>query len=136
MKTSSVLLALPCFILFILSSCEKEDKENIQTINVTLLKNQSYVFDVPESKSGTAYSISTQASHYSVSQLDQPASGEQLVYTYTPAVDYTGTDYVMLSNGDDKNGGHKKGQCNWSDSESESGKKIRINFNVVETNSQ
>jgi hypothetical protein len=98
------LYLFPAFLLGILvvfQSCSKRSATeamapvNPNIINATIALNGSY--QLPVDNSGTI-SISKQASHFQVSQTGTDSKTGAVVYKYVPAVDYTGTDEVILSN--------------------------------------
>ncbi|MEO8109741.1 MAG: hypothetical protein ABI594_06920 [Ginsengibacter sp.] len=89
------------FICIMLLSCSKQsindevspDLTNV--INVTIAPNQSYHFTV----SGPGeVSIVKQAKHYKTSETALEAESGQMIYNYTPAQDYTGTEEIILTN--------------------------------------
>ncbi len=98
-KLYSILVVLPC-IIFVLPSCSKQSaKEMISpvspnVINATIAPNQSYALNV--SSSGNVV-IEKQASHYKISKTVIDEKTGQVSYQYVPALDYTGTDEVVLS---------------------------------------
>jgi hypothetical protein len=81
--------------------CIKEDivihtpETNTNTNNVTLTKNGTYHFDLGYFGDEEGAIISMQTIHFSVSKLDRDSTGK-IGYTYTPALNYTGTDEVEL----------------------------------------
>ena len=129
-------LFILCFVVLLITSCEKEENQVTQTINVTLLKNQPYTYTVPENESDDPYQITDQASHYLISELTELcfASGGPLTYEYTPALNYVGKDRVVIANVEEEHGkGHhgkgKGGKCG----EMETEKTIIINFTIVDS---
>lgn len=102
MKKTIVILATASALFTTMVSCKKKDmqaeKEAItQTVDVSLNTNESYLFTLPKNLRDDPYEITTQASHFSISELGVNASGER-VYKYTPAQGYTGTDQIIVSN--------------------------------------
>ena len=98
------LFLFPAFLLGILvvfQSCSKQSASeaiapvNPNIVNATVALNGSY--QLPVENSGII-SISKQASHFQVSQTGTDSKTGALVYKYVPAVDYTGSDEVVLSN--------------------------------------
>jgi hypothetical protein len=125
-------LILPCAIVFLfgLNACEKEPKHLTETINVTLNKNQTYHLTLASDDSDSPYEITTQASHYKTSRLQQETE-----YTYTPSTDYTGTDRVVIESFvEDSHGHHKGGRCHDGDSEEKTERTYVINFNIPNSN--
>ncbi len=102
MRQSSTNLLLTMLLLVLFSSCKKETagvRNNIpsssqETINVKISSNQSYEIILAEAMSA---SISKQASHFSVSETHVNSETGMPVYSYIPAVNFTGTDEVILS---------------------------------------
>lgn len=95
-----LLLSVSGLILVSAQSCRKkeEPKPAIQkTINAQLKPNEAYTFVLPENKRDDDYEIRTNASHAKISLLGKDASGNQ-IYQYTPVLDFTGTDQVIVSN--------------------------------------
>jgi hypothetical protein len=88
-------------ILVVFQSCSKQSSNNTvapmrtNIINATIAPNGSYQLSVDNS--GTV-SISKQASHFQVSQIEPDSKSGLIVYKYIPAVDYRGIDEVVLSN--------------------------------------
>ncbi|MCX6351939.1 MAG: hypothetical protein NTX03_08750 [Bacteroidetes bacterium] len=96
MKKIYSILAVAVLLSGFLSSCEKEESEIVvKNINVTLNTNEAYSLDLGKIEKDEAPSISSEASHFSVSMLDKNASGNS-IYVYTPALDYAGTDNVQI----------------------------------------
>ena len=98
------LFLLPAFLLGILAvfqSCSKQSPSeaiapaNPNILNATIAPNGSY--QLPIENAGNIV-ISKQASHFQVSQTEVDSKSGLIVYKYVPAVDYRGTDEVVLSN--------------------------------------
>ncbi|MEY4925806.1 MAG: hypothetical protein RI894_242 [Bacteroidota bacterium] len=103
-----LLLVAVCAAISALSlqSCGKVEVERdpiALTENVTLKANEKYTFTLPENTSDDAFSIATQAAHFSVSELGKDAAGK-MIYQYTPATNYKGSDMVVISNPEEKHG--------------------------------
>ena|SRR5687768_10533966 len=97
MKKSGLVLTLVGVLFVALTSCNKSEQTVIaKMITVQLEPNQEYSFVLPESIQRDAYAFIQQASHFNISMIDKNASGEQF-YHYLPALDYRGTDQVILS---------------------------------------
>ncbi len=150
MKKTIVLLAAASAMLTLGVSCKKKDlhveKDAItQTENVSLSADESYLFTLPKNLRNDPYEITTQASHYSISEVGVNSSGER-IYKYTPAQGFTGTDVVVVSNDQEreehkmrpdgprplfpKAGGPQKKDCNEKEGE-EDHYIITINFTVT-----
>lgn len=112
MKKTIVILATASALLTGMVSCKKKEmpapKPAItQTVNVSLNTNEDYTFSLPKNLRDDEYEITTQASHYSISEVGKNSSGER-IYKYTPAADFTGTDVVIVSNDEERE--HQCGQ--------------------------
>jgi hypothetical protein len=113
MKKLVLILSVAGMVTFALTSCNRDHDQEAaieQTLQVELAQNQSYTYSLPENLRKDAYEFTTQASHYSVSTLGKNSAGNQ-IYQYTPALDYVGTDQVVVSNDHEKNENHAPG-CN------------------------
>jgi hypothetical protein len=86
------------------NDCKPHDSKETQTINATLDKNTTYTFTIPANTKSNAYEISTQAVHASTSKLTTDASNT--VYTFTPVIDYVGTDKVIISAAEQNHSGN------------------------------
>jgi len=103
MKRIFLTLMILITLLTFFPGCSKEDivihtpvtYTNTNTNNVTLTKNGTYHFELGYFGDEEGASISMQAIHFSVSKLDRDSTGK-IGYTYTPALNYTGTDEVEL----------------------------------------
>lgn len=141
MKNLTLLFTIALTISLFTSSCKKEDdKQNNQVINVTINENANYTYTVPSTSQGGNYSISQQASHYLASTIANVSGTTSMTYNYTPALNYVGSDVVVLSSSDSHHGGgcqhnqggncnHQGGHCDHHDSDDNS--TITININVV-----
>jgi len=111
MKKITILLLLIAPLALTISSCRKEGKTVTKTINVQLNANESYSNRIPPGDADDMMQITSQAQHYSVSNVSfDPASGNSM-FQYTPALNYTGTDEVDITNaeGDHHGNGHAGG---------------------------
>jgi|GEM_PF-2048778 len=102
MKKAALLLALASVVVIEMQSCKKEPSPKLpvaETHNIQLKANESYTFTLPQARE--EYRITTQGSHYTISEVGKDASGN-MIYRYTPVQDYTGTDQVVLSNAKDE----------------------------------
>lgn len=101
------LLFLSLGVAFILTqSCnksrlEKEETVVKQTIDATINLNETYTFTLPANTSDDPFEITTQASHFRISELGTNAEGAA-IYQYTPEADYVGTDVVVVANVEEK----------------------------------
>lgn len=101
MRKLSTLPVILLGTLIVFQSCSKSSPieaiapVNPDIVNVTVALNGSY--NMPVNDLGSV-SISKQASHFQVSQTEVDSKSGALVYKYIPAVDYSGTDEVILSN--------------------------------------
>ncbi len=108
MKKLVLMLSVAGIATFALTSCNRDHTEEPaieQTIKVQLATNEAYTFVLPKNKRDDVYEFTTQASHYSISTIGKNASGEQ-IYQYTPALNYSGTDQVIVSNDWEKDEEH------------------------------
>ena len=99
MKNSFFMFFLAGIALFALQSCQKAERVAAlveKTVNATLKVNESYTFTLPSNQSDDPYQITTQASHSSISELGKNTAGD-MVYNYTPALDFAGTDMVVIT---------------------------------------
>jgi hypothetical protein len=100
-------------LLLINESCSKEVAANIvqtapdQTINATVSADNAYTLNVAELGE---VSISRQALHFDVSQIEIEAKDRTPVYKYIPATGFTGTDEVELFSSKTYN--TNSGRCN------------------------
>ena len=114
------------FLLFvligILSSCSKDDKENIIDQNVTIRNSENYEYDLGFFGDEEGAGIQTQADHFEISELNRDFSIGKVIYTYKPLSEYVGTDYVELitERGSDGSGSNPDRSI------------IKITFNVTE----
>jgi len=82
-------------------SCSKQSSNNTvapmrtNIVNATIAPNGSYQLNFENAGN---ISISRQASHFKVSQTEPDSKNASIMYKYVPAVDYRGTDEVVLSN--------------------------------------
>ena len=92
------LLAATAVMVFFVS-CKKESmQKNTQpgsdeVITLKLSLNQAYQINIPDAGS---LSIGKQASHYLVSEATTDNESGIALYKYTPSVDFTGNDEVLL----------------------------------------
>ncbi len=109
-----MLAALFTFAIF---SCkkEKDGKTITQTINVTLNINKSYSYQITnKGDADDEMQITNQASNYKVSQLTNVAGSDNVLFEYTPAPNFTGSDEVQVSNAENhqcNSNGQMRGNC-------------------------
>jgi hypothetical protein len=127
MKKTILVASLTVIAMLGITSCKKEKMEKdaiAQTYTIALKANEVYTFTLPTNTRNDAYQFTTNATHASVSQIGKDADGNS-IYTYTPALDYVGTDEVVLSNDQERAehgnhpskpkpalGVHPQGDCN------------------------
>lgn len=139
MKKSILISAFASMALFVLPSCEKEnDEEPIieQTINVQLKQNESYTFTLPKNEKDHPYTFDLQASHYSVSKITHDASMNR-TYSYTPELNYSGTDVVIVGTNENAvqicgNGQSNNQQNNCKEDDDADQYKVTINFTIID----
>jgi hypothetical protein len=94
MKKLMFLVALVSLVF--MQSCEKfqfQKKATVEkTVEATLKVNESYTFTLPTDIDDDAFAILTDATNASISRLTPTT------YEYTPAVDFVGTEVIVLSN--------------------------------------
>ena len=112
MKKLFLMLVLAGAATLSFTSCGKgEPKPAIeQKFTVELSENQSYTFTLPDNTRHDVYAFTSQALHSSTSILSKNASGAP-IYQYTPALNYKGTDDVVVSNCHAPNGEHQGPPC-------------------------
>ncbi len=90
-----------CCLFIFSESCSKESTNSTveippsNSMNVTIAPNQSYELNL---NSSGVVSVSKQASHYQISETSFDSKTGSIIYKYVPAVDYIGSDEVILSN--------------------------------------
>lgn len=102
MKKTIVILAAASALITGTVSCKKKDIQAerdaiTQTVDVSLNTDEAYLFTLPKNLRDDPYEITTQASHYSISELGVNSAGER-IFKYTPAQGYVGTDQIIVSN--------------------------------------
>lgn len=110
MKKITGILTIAAFALMLTSSCKKDESGVTITkvINVELKVNESYSYEVPRAgDADDVMQMQKQASNFLTCKITPQANGN-VVLDYTPALNYTGTDEIMISNqeGSHGNGGH------------------------------
>ena len=118
MKTLFSFLMIPGILL--LQSCSKQSGHDViipiapDVIEATIAPNQSYQLDL---NSGTG-SIVKQALHYKVSKTEMDQKTGSLIYEYTPLLDYTGVEEVVISKSQVTNSSNSGCQNNHNDNSS------------------
>lgn len=110
-----VLLALIVIVLpgFILQSCKKicehnDETPSLQTVDATLDKNTTYTYVLPANTSDDNFQITSNPTHAGYSQIVVDGATGNLVYQYTPLIDYTGTDQLVIATAEEQ---HGHGNC-------------------------
>ncbi|MCX6290142.1 MAG: hypothetical protein NT126_00065 [Bacteroidetes bacterium] len=129
-------LTLSVLLLFA-SSCRKENNGVIITkvIPVQLNVNQSYSYEVPRAgDDDDDMQITKQATHFLMSQVSA-STGTNVLFEYTPALNFTGTDEVILNNaeGSHGHGGHGNGHGNCGGSKPHHDDTIIYDFQITVT---
>ncbi|MBS1638246.1 MAG: hypothetical protein JST26_20200 [Bacteroidetes bacterium] len=98
MKKISFLFTAFVSAAVLFTACGKHHKatHSTQTVNATVDMNKSYQFDLGTVSKKESARITEQAQHFSVSQTASVDGTEHMVYNYTPATNYTGTDQVTI----------------------------------------
>lgn len=111
-KKQFLVLALASSSILVVQSCKKmdgdkdhQDKIEYRTVEATINANETYTYSMPENTSDDAFEITTQASHYKTSSLENNAT----TYRYTPVTDYIGSDKVVISTVEEQHNGHHSG---------------------------
>lgn len=87
-------------------SCKKDNPNApvTQTITETIRVNQTYQFDLGIFGDEEGASISKQANHFSISSVDREVNTGKIIYKYTPATNFVGTDEVEIKSTRGSNG--------------------------------
>ena len=96
---NKITFLLSVLVLFAFQSCTKMQNQNItvtQTVSAKISANETYTYTLPTNVSSYDFQISVSGNHSSVSAIQKDANGN-LTYIYTPALNYTGADQVVLS---------------------------------------
>ncbi len=125
------------FMCIVLLSCSKQSINDevsprlTNIINATIAPNQSYHFTISDPGE---VSIVKQAKHYKTSETALEAESGKMIYNYTPAQNFTGTEEIILTNKKAVpivyggcNGSHDNNQANISYSVAYT--MLRININ-------
>jgi len=85
-------------ILIILPGCSNEEPVNkpANIISITVSRNETVHYDLGSFGDEEGALISKQASHYVISKTDRDINTGKIMYTYTPAPGFTGSDEVEL----------------------------------------
>jgi hypothetical protein len=111
MKKMTLVLATASLIAIGTQSCKKEENHKppiTETYSVQLKANEAYTFSLPKNKRDDAYEITTQSTHYTISQVGKDASGNR-IYQYTPALNYVGADQIVVANPKEDDQDHDNG---------------------------
>ena len=98
MKRFILYLIILTGMLIILPGCSNEEPVNkpANIISISAGRNETVHYDLGYFGYEENALISKQASHYLVSKLDIDINTGKIIYTYTPASGFTGTDEVEL----------------------------------------
>ena len=96
------LMSLTIFLGFLLA-CSNDlsaiNPENLIQEDVSLPINQTYTLYLSSGISiEGGYSINTQAKHFKTSEIVYDASNQKLQYIYTPTLNFSGNDSVLIKN--------------------------------------
>ena len=100
MKKMTLLFAAASVAMIGMQSCKKEQNHKPpinESFDIQLKANEVYTFSLPKNKRDDAYEITTQSAHFSISEVGKDVSGNR-IYQYTPSLNYTGTDMVVVAN--------------------------------------
>lgn len=112
MKNVFCRLTLLAGIVIIISSCKKDSHSPVpdctlpvaNKINVKITANETYLFDLGNFGDEEGASISRQATNFSESTLEREINTGKVVYKYTPATNFVGTDEVEIKSARGSNG--------------------------------
>jgi len=98
MKRNVLYLFILFGVLTLCMGCSKEEPgiSPANEITITLGRNETYRYDLGLFGDEEGARITTQASHFLVSELNSDINSSNIRYTYTPTDDFTGTDVVVL----------------------------------------
>ncbi len=100
MNSRKILFTVLYASLMLMLSCKKNSSPttgsstSTQTVEATIAKSATYSYSLPATTS--AYAITTQSSHASLSNIVTDANGN-LAYNYTAGAEYVGIDTVVVS---------------------------------------
>jgi hypothetical protein len=138
----TVILAFSAAIMFLSVSCTKTADVTpvTQTVEASIKSNETYSFVLPTNTSSSFYQITTQAVNSSVSQIVANTDGS-IMYQYTPAANFTGTEDIVISNAEEThtcgernnppNPKPLKGDCKSHAHTEDAGKIIKIRLNIL-----
>ena len=98
MKRFIFCLIISAGILIILPGCSNEEPVNTPAniISISVGRNETVHYDLGYFGEEEGALISKQASHYLVSKTDRDINTGKIMYIFTPALGFTGTDEVEL----------------------------------------
>ena len=98
LKRFILYLIISAGLLIILPGCSNEEPVNTPAniISISVGRNETVHYDLGYFGYEEGAFINTQASHYLVSKTDRDINTGKIMYTYTPAHNFTGTDEVVL----------------------------------------
>lgn len=105
MKNYTVLFAIVLGGLFLLTSCKKEHKTKYVVLNETVKSGAMYSLDVASyGDADDRASITTQAAHYSVSQIDMDPATQKSIYHFSTETKVGGSEQVIITLSEDHGG--------------------------------
>lgn len=106
MKKLAIYFSVIIGLATLSQSCKKDSTSNpvIQTITETIRVNQAYQFDLGNFGDEEGAYISKQANYFSVSSVDREVNTGKIIYKYTPATNFVGTDQVEIKSARGSNG--------------------------------
>lgn len=104
MKNPKTIFAV-LVIAFSIASCKKSEEYQNISLSQTLTQNQSYTFVLPSTDD--PYTIVKEAEHAQISIVGKDSTGN-IIYSYTPAANYSGNDQIVLQTTHEDNHGDKR----------------------------
>ena len=98
MKRNVLYSIIVCGLLTLCMGCSQEEPviSPANEITISLGRNDTYRYNLGLFGDEEGANITTQSSHYLVSELNREINSGSISYTYTPSSDFTGTDLVVL----------------------------------------
>ncbi|CAN5471471.1 hypothetical protein BH11BAC1_BH11BAC1_15620 [soil metagenome] len=115
MKIITSFLFVSALVIFNFS-CKKEQEESItKVIEVSLAPGETYSARVVQAgDEDDILKITSQASHAQVSEIAAISGSKDVMFTYTPVSQFTGTDEVQISSTEGEHHGNGGGHGNCS----------------------
>ena len=90
----------------VMQSCKKDAVDNATRLTVTaaVKANQPYQYDLGSFGTEEGASVSTQAKHFIVSDVERDPNTGKIIYNYLPTTNYIGTDEVVIRSAKGSNG--------------------------------